>query len=59
MTDKILIHDASFHTIIGINEEERAAPRELILDIELFVNITNAAQKDHKAVFCSRSLCSH
>jgi len=47
MEDKIIIHDAKFETIIGIDDEEREHPRALHLDVALFTDITNAARKDH------------
>lgn len=45
--DKIIIHNARFLTIIGINEEECNTARELFLDIELFTDIREAAKRDH------------
>lgn len=47
MHDKIILHNCLFTTVIGINEEERKTSRALYLDIELFTDISDAAQKDH------------
>lgn len=47
MYDKIILHNCLFTTLIGINEEERKTKRALYLDIELFTDISEAAQTDH------------
>lgn len=44
--DKILIKDLLAHGIIGITDEERAAPQDILINIVLYADISAAAQYD-------------
>ncbi len=46
MTDKLILSQCHFSCHIGCTAEERALPRTIILDIELFFDIKTAAHSD-------------
>ena len=46
MTDKLILHQCHFSCRIGCTPEERAVPRTIIFDIELFFDIKPSAHSD-------------
>ena len=44
--DKIIIQGVRLQACVGISEEERAAPQEIVLDIEVFRDLRAAGQSD-------------
>ena len=44
--DKVFLQSCSFNTIIGINEDERKEKQELVIDLELFLDVKDAAKND-------------
>ena len=54
--DKIFIKDLSARGIIGVHSEEREKPQEIVINIILFVDTTNAGQSDDIADTVSYSM---
>ena len=48
--DKIIIKDLTGRGIIGINEWERTARQEIVMNITLFADLSRAAKSDSLAV---------
>ena len=46
MNDRIEIIDQEVHCHIGVPEEERATPQRLLISSKLFLNLSEAGQKD-------------
>lgn len=44
--DKIIIKNARFQCNLGVSEEERKKKQEVVIDIEIFLDITKAAKID-------------
>ncbi len=44
--DKIVIQDARFLSRVGVSDEERARPQEIIVDIEMFRDLRAAGESD-------------
>lgn len=49
MTDKISIHGLRVETRIGVSEEERAQPRDLLIDIDIWADLIQAGKSDDLA----------
>lgn len=45
----VFLRDLSVETVIGVGEEERAAPREVLLDVEMEADLGAAAGSDDLA----------
>jgi len=45
--DKIIIKSANFLCNIGVTAEERSKKQEIIVDVELFLSINKAADRDN------------
>ena len=46
MTDSIFIHKASFECHIGVTPQERAAPQEVLIDVDLATDLSAAGTSD-------------
>ena len=44
--DKVILHGARLEARIGVTEEERARPQELVIDLELETDTREAARTD-------------
>jgi FolB domain-containing protein len=44
--DKILIEDLLLRTIVGINDEEREKPQDVVINITLFADLSKSCQSD-------------
>ncbi len=45
----VFLRDLSVETVIGVGDEERAAPREVLLDLEMEADLDAAARSDDLA----------
>jgi FolB domain-containing protein len=45
--DKVLIKNLRIHGILGVYEQERRQPREILINLTLNTNTRRAAQTDH------------
>ncbi|MEJ5368564.1 MAG: dihydroneopterin aldolase [Bryobacteraceae bacterium] len=44
--DKVILHGARLEARIGVTEEERSQPQELVVDVEMDVDVREAARTD-------------
>jgi dihydroneopterin aldolase len=44
--DRILIQEARFQSHVGVSDEERTQPQEIIVDIEMFRDLRAAGESD-------------
>ena len=49
MTDKILIRNLRGRGILGVNDWERRAPQEILINLELFTDLRRAGETDDLA----------
>ncbi len=49
MTDKVIIRNLRARGIIGVNDWERRAPQEILINIELFADLRRAGETDDLA----------
>ena len=49
MTDKILIRNLRARGILGVNDWERRAPQEILINLELFTDLRRAGETDDLA----------
>lgn len=51
--DKILIEGASFQAHVGVSEQERAHPQEIVMDMQVFLDVRGAGNRDDLAATVS------
>ena len=47
MNDRIFLHNLRFKCRIGVTDEERRTPQEVVIDINLIVNLKRAGTSDN------------
>lgn len=45
--DKIIIKDLIVHAIIGVNEEERKHPQDILINVELMADLSKVGKSDN------------
>lgn len=51
--DKILIEGASFQSHVGVSEQERAQSQEIVMDMQVFLDVRDAGNRDDLAATVS------